>query len=636
MLKGKIPADSFSNSLLLEDVPVELKQLNSIEQQLIAQNIPFMKIMALPKGGQKGVHGPVVCVPSDLKKVTSILPRSEDESLLLKVKLKRKLNYKGYDKYQFVRPNHLEQALLYLKDQNIWYKDVTINNEWINPIPELDDNQVVNEESDDNELVVENEIQEEEMTKSSTTGNEREIESEPVSYIDDSLRGVQLDTCLQPADIGQEALDLCFDQVFNIAPAENNSPLSVLQEPGIEAKTFPVHFPSGKNTFDENRDEKLTIGRWSEIVDTILKQQGDMRNTENMTWDEKCKVLCSNPVTAARMFDNRFHKFLKNVIMSEAQPIGKIIDYFYRVEFQQRGSPHTHCLFWVENAPKFGEVENDEIITFIDKYISCEIPDEKEDKELHDIVMAVHQHSKKHSKSCKKKGTVCRFNFPRPPSNRTFISEPSDPDKDSEEEEEFAKEMLSNLWKVIKENEDKNLDVSEIFKKAGLTQESFEKCYCFITNRNTVVLKRQPNEIYTNQYNPHLLRAWDANMDIQYILDAFSCVVYIISYISKAERELGLLLLQTKNEAEEGNLNAQQTLKKIGTSYLHHREISAQEAVFRVTGLRLRECSRKVEFIPVGENPCRMSIPLKDLEKQQSCKSADKNEMKMNNDRYKY
>ncbi|CAG2237450.1 unnamed protein product [Mytilus edulis] len=115
MIKGKIPADSFSNGLMLEDVPLELKQLNSIEQQLIALNIPFMKIMALPKGGQKGVHGPVVCVPSDLKKVTTILPRSDDESLLLKVKLKRKLNYKGYDKYQFVRPNHLEQALVYLK-----------------------------------------------------------------------------------------------------------------------------------------------------------------------------------------------------------------------------------------------------------------------------------------------------------------------------------------------------------------------------------------------------------------------------------------------------------------------------------------------------------------------------------------
>ncbi|XP_071169752.1 uncharacterized protein [Mytilus edulis] len=603
-------------------------------------------------------------------------------------------------------PSHDGEAK---KDQNIWYKEVAINKEWMNPIPEVNDDQEVNDESesDDAEL---------------------------------------LDTCLQPADIGQEALDLCFDQVFNIAPAENNSPLSVLQESGIEAKTFPVHFPTGKNTFDEIRDEKLTIGRyfnlrlmsvenrfardtsyiffsqyltelnsvisnvqislrkqcpfskegnkitgemlcnketlkelfkkdeaikylkpirgtppywqssqkdifamirqlgvptffcsfssadfrWSEIVNTILKQQGDMRNTENMTWDEKCKVLCSNPVTAARMFNKRFNTFLKDVIMSEAEPIGKIIDYFYRVEFQQRGSPHTHCLFWVENAPKYGEDDNEEVMSFIDKYVTCEIPDEKVDKELHDIVMAVHQHSKNHSKTCKKKGTVCRFNFPRPPSTKTFISEPSKPDKDTKKDEKVAKEILSGLWKVIKEHENENLDVSEIFNKSGLTQESFEKYFRFITNRNTVVLKREPNEIYTNQYNPHLLRAWNANMDIQYILDAFSCVVYIISYISKSERELGLLLQQTKNEAEEGNLNAQQTMKKIGTSYLHHREVSAQEAVFRVTGLRLRECSRKVEFIPVGENPCRMSIPLKDIEKQQSYKSS--NRKRSNND----
>lgn len=35
-------------------------------------------------------------------------------------------------------------------------------------------------------------------------------------------------------------------------------------------------------------------------------------------------------------------------------------------------------------------------------------------------------------------------------------------------------------------------------------------------------------------------------MDIQYIPYAFSCVVYIISYIGKAKRELGLLLQQTK------------------------------------------------------------------------------------------
>ena len=137
-----------------------------------------------------------------------------------------------------------------------------------------------------------------------------------------------------------------------------------------------------------------------------------------------------------------------------------------------------------------------------------------------------------------------------------------------------------------------------------------------MTKRNTVVLKRGVNEIYTNQYNKHLLRCWNANMDIQFVLDAYSCVVYIISYISKAERELGLLLQHTRVEAREGNLDAQQTMKKIGTAYLHHREISAQEAVYRVTGLRLKECSRKVEFIPIGDNPCQMSIPLKCLKRK--------------------
>lgn len=177
---------------------------------------------------------------------------------------------------------------------------------------------------------------------------------------------------------------------------------------------------------------------------------------------------------------------------------------------------------------------------------------------------------------------------------------------------------MSQLWSAIKDNSETNLSSSEILHTAGLSKEEFEECFRYVTKRDTVVLQRQTSEVFTNQYNKHLLKAWNANMDIQYILDAFSCVVYIISYISKAERELGLLLQQTKNEAIEGNCNAQEAMRKVGTAYLHHREISAQEAVFRVTGLRLRECSRKIEFVPVGENPCRMSIPLKEVQKKQN------------------
>lgn len=62
-------------------------------------------------------------------------------------------------------------------------------------------------------------------------------------------------------------------------------------------------------------------------------------------------------------------------------------------------------------------------------------------------------------------------------------------------------------------------------------------------------------------------------MDIQYVLDAYSCIVYIVSYISKAEREMGLLLDHTQWEAvKEGNTDAKAAMKKLGSVYLHNRE----------------------------------------------------------------
>ncbi|XP_030849716.1 glutamic acid-rich protein-like [Strongylocentrotus purpuratus] len=63
---GKVPPEANMNNLQLHEVPEELANLNNLEQHLIALNIPFMKLMALPKGGQNGVHGPVNlnCIPN--------------------------------------------------------------------------------------------------------------------------------------------------------------------------------------------------------------------------------------------------------------------------------------------------------------------------------------------------------------------------------------------------------------------------------------------------------------------------------------------------------------------------------------------------------------------------------------------
>ena len=368
--------------------------------------------------------------------------------------------------------------------------------------------------------------------------------------------------------------------------------------------------------------------RWPEVINIILRQQGDSRDVTDLDWNDKCRILRSNPVTAGRIFYQRFHTFLKDVIMSRAEPIGKVKDYFYRVEFQQRGSPHTHGLFWIENAPKLGCDDDADVAKFIDTYVSCKLPSVEEDEELNDIVSHVQQHSRKHSKSCKKKGTDCRFNYPRPPSERTFITEP-EPIDDVEEiemdvtnESNDAKELLKSVWNAIQNVENKHMTTTELFDSIGIQQGDFERANNVLSSKASIVLKRQPQDVWVNLYNPHLIRCWNANMDIQYICDAYACVAYVVSYMSKAEREMGVLLLQAHNEAQKkGNLDARQSMKELGCVYLHNREVSAQEAVYRVCNLRLKEGSRKVEFIPVGENPVRMSFPLSVI--QRKCDEDD-------------
>ncbi len=71
---------------------------------LVAQRIPFMKILNLPKGKQKAIIGSVVNVPVDTSETVAALPRSATSSGFIPLKLKRKQCYTGHVLYQMVRP----------------------------------------------------------------------------------------------------------------------------------------------------------------------------------------------------------------------------------------------------------------------------------------------------------------------------------------------------------------------------------------------------------------------------------------------------------------------------------------------------------------------------------------------------
>ena len=103
--RGLMPVQSKVNQLQLQNIPSELQDLNQLETRLICLRIPFMKIVALPTGKQRCIHGPAVNVPTDLSSVCDLLPRLPSQCQILPTKLKRKLQYRGHYMYDFIRPD---------------------------------------------------------------------------------------------------------------------------------------------------------------------------------------------------------------------------------------------------------------------------------------------------------------------------------------------------------------------------------------------------------------------------------------------------------------------------------------------------------------------------------------------------
>ncbi|KAL1261370.1 hypothetical protein QQF64_006635 [Cirrhinus molitorella] len=71
--RGYMPSIAVANKLELPPIPAELLDLNVLERQLIAGKFfPFAKIVALPKGQQRSVHGAFCVGPSEVEKTVQL------------------------------------------------------------------------------------------------------------------------------------------------------------------------------------------------------------------------------------------------------------------------------------------------------------------------------------------------------------------------------------------------------------------------------------------------------------------------------------------------------------------------------------------------------------------------------------
>ncbi|CAF1458321.1 unnamed protein product [Rotaria sp. Silwood1] len=357
--------------------------------------------------------------------------------------------------------------------------------------------------------------------------------------------------------------------------------------------------------------------KWSELIvilaNVLENKVITLEEADNMSYEKKCDLIRKDPVTCVRYFEHRV-KCLWEILSAPSGPFQgyELEDKYVRIEFQARGSPHVHALIWLKNAPKYDKNKPESIkkcIEFIDKLISVSSKPTQFSEEL----ISLQRH--KHSHTCKKyvNGCIkCRFGIPYFPMRETMILEPfSDDEKLTKKEREEISKKKENVMKEL-EKISKDIDNSLIFDEflvhINMNEKEYIKMIRADLKKAKVFLKRAPNEIRINAYNPPIMSLHRANMDIQFILDPYACLKYCVEYINKSENGMSKLLREALNELKKGNNTVRERLRVTANKFLNSSEISAQEAVYHVLSIPLSISSRSTVFINTNRPENRISM----------------------------
>ena len=376
------------------------------------------------------------------------------------------------------------------------------------------------------------------------------------------------------------------------------------------------------------------------------------------------EMVRKNVLTITMNFDKRVKAFIKNIVMSSSNPMRNKF-FHYRVEFQLRGAGHIHGVLWCdieklveENLELKGlqeimlklrrsklldEKEKKITARFVDLFVSCSL---KKYKDLTETIKKVQTHNHcgnpKKKTGCYKKGPTCRFNYPRFPSKETIIAQPlrqneNERDEDFEKRKEKMKLILMKVKMVLEqltENDLKDMSIKDILKKCNVKEEDYYEALSSSNMGSCVVLEREPNEIYINNYNAEWLKAWDGNIDLAVCLDFFAIITYITDYYTKVETEM-MTKLNDVAKACKGMEKTEQ-MRFLAQAFMKSRQTGESEAYYRIfPHLTLSNSNLKCKFVATGFPWNRSQFARKVLDKDgNSTNENDEDEENNEDDSY--
>jgi hypothetical protein len=201
---------------------------------------------------------------------------------------------------------------------------------------------------------------------------------------------------------------------------------------------------------------------------------------------------------------------------------------------------------------------------------------------------------------------VCRFGAPFLPMDRTRILQPIPEDQElSDTQKEKCRELMDKLSELL--NNDLNTigTFDDMLEKLDSTIDDYIFAIRSQLTNDKIFIKRAPKNARINNYSKKILLLMRANIDVQFVLNVYSCLGYIVEYINKPSRGISRLLRSCVESFSAGNHSIREKLQTVSNTFYNGTEISAQEAAWCRLRLPMSSSSVIVEFINTGPSKVR-------------------------------
>ena len=188
-------------------------------------------------------------------------------------------------------------------------------------------------------------------------------------------------------------------------------------------------------------------------------------------------------------------------------------------------------------------------------------------------------------------------------------------EKEKQSKYDKANTVLEKARKVMEEVDITKLSFSEFLKRVEVSEEDYHQSLSTMKRAHKVILERDTSEIWINNYNEEMLRAWNANMDIQVAYDPHAVVTYICDYAYKSDKGMTKGLKEALNAAKNKELEDQ--LRILCHEYLNQRQKGGPEALYGLMKhMSLKQSNISTQFVTTGFPESRWSNmdPVKEKE----------------------